>query len=66
MANDKHPDAKAGTPVEYSDTYSFNTYHFDTSDGNAERYARRDMLLVIGGGYHTDTVDEVKFKFTKL
>jgi hypothetical protein len=63
-----HPDAPNELGVQYSDIYHFDTDVF--SGGNdveaMKNYIRRDMALVAGGGYATDTIINVKYDIEEV
>lgn len=57
-----HPDAPNELGLEYTDVYTFHPDHYAYGDRDAmRRYIKRDMALVAGGGYDTDTIINVRF-----
>jgi len=56
--NSKHPDAQNIKGLEFTDTYTIDTAVFG---GDIQSYIKRDLALVAGGGYDTDTISNVKF-----
>lgn len=60
IAKANHPDCASKTPLEYSDTYTIDTDYFNGYE-NINHYIKHDLWLVIGGGYSTDTVENVQF-----
>ena len=65
LSNSKHPDCKADTPFEYTDTYTVDTDKF-YSTTDIYDYIKKDMSLVAGGGYKTDTIKNVKFTTVRI
>lgn len=64
-SNSKHPDCKAGTPLSFTDTYTVDMNYFNSKE-DVYRYIRRDLGLVLGGGYSTDTIDNVIFNLIEM
>ena len=64
IAKKQHPDCASGTPLAYSDTYTIDPDMF-YSDDDITDYIKHDLLLVIGGGYHINTVKDYKFNIVK-
>lgn len=64
-AKANHPDCSSNTELEYSDIYTIDTDYFYGGD-DIYNYIKRDMLLVLGGGYDTSTVKNVKFNLNKV
>lgn len=56
--NEKHPDSKNAKGLEFTDTYRFDMDYFD---GDIDFYIKHDLALVAGGGYDTDTIENVRF-----
>lgn len=63
-----HPDfqeSMRGKTLEFTDVYSFDPgYEYDKED--RERYMKRDLALVAGGGYNTDHIYGVSYKFERM
>ena len=58
--NDIHPDEKNRKDLVYSDIYTIDTDYF-YGDEDIEDYIKNDLALVAGGGYATNTIENVKF-----
>ena len=64
-----HPDlkyideAERKNEFEYCDIYHIDTDRFWGKDA-IDSYIKRDLALVAGGGYNTDTIKNVKFVIT--
>lgn len=58
-----HPDAPGDKGLSYSDTYRFDSQLFSGGDNIVAMlsHIKRDMALVAGGGYDTDTISNVTF-----
>jgi len=56
---ENHPDEKNAKGFTYTDTYTIDTVMFN-GDNTVQNYIKRDMALVAGGGYDTDTIENVK------
>jgi len=65
VSNEKHPDCKAGLKLTYDDIYTIDTDCFYSND-DIKSYIKRDMALVLGGGYQTDTVNNINFSLTEV
>lgn len=62
---DNHPDEPGAAGLSYSDTYTIDAERFTGYD-SIQSYIRRDLALVAGGGYDTDTISNVKFNIRSL
>lgn len=60
---DNHPDEKNYTG-DYSDVYTFDSEMYDIE--SAKSFIKRDLKLVAGGGYRTDTIKNVNIDIIKL
>lgn len=60
-----HPDDNSGNVFTYSDIYTVDTDYFNGID-NIHKYIKHDMALVAGGGYDTDTIDNVKYTIDRV
>lgn len=47
----------------FEDTYTFNN---DYPTENIKAYIKNDLMLVAGGGYNTEHINNVKFEIKKL
>lgn len=65
ISNSKHTDVKSGEKLKFEDIYTINTDYFNSRE-DIYNYIRHDMLLVLGGGYTTDTVDNATVKIEVL
>lgn len=57
-----HPDIKDYTG-DYDDIYTFDSEMYDIE--SAKNFIKRDLKLVAGGGYRTDTIKNVTINITK-
>ena len=64
---DNHPDDTTGRALEFTDTYTIDTNRFGLSDPEEiHEWIEHDLSLVAGGGYATDTIDNVKFNIQAI
>lgn len=49
----------------YADLYKINPDSFYSEDDMYE-YIKKDLALVAGGGYRTDTIENVSYKFVEV
>ena len=67
--DDKHPDIKyvkdwtEDKVFDFEDVYTFSN---DYEEENIIEYIKRDLKLVVGGGYNTDHIHNVKFEIKKV
>lgn len=65
----KHPDVKYVEDYTeekiftFEDTYTFNN---DYPTENIKAYIKQDLMLVAGGGYNTEHINNIKFEIKKL
>lgn len=57
-----HPDAPNKQGLSFKDTYHIDT---DMLWGSPIDYMKRDLMLIAGGGYKTDTIQNVTFYIQK-
>ena len=66
-----HPDLQYVKPEErdkeqiFDDVYYIETDNFFGED-HIESYIKNDLKLVAGGGYDTDTIEDVKIKLERV
>lgn len=58
-----HPDIK-GYTGEYNDVYTFDSEMYDIE--SAKGFIKRNLKLVAGGGYRTDTIKNVTINIARL
>ena len=59
-----HPDSDCIKNMKYSDTYRIDTDRFMGYD-SIEEFISHDMQLVAGGGYATDTIENIELTITE-
>lgn len=59
--NSKHPDSQNAHGLTYADTYRMDTNYFEDTYAMRE-YIAEDLSLVAGGGYSTNTIENVTIK----
>lgn len=64
-----HPDMKyikdPAEKLQFSDTYTFNTFHYD-NEQQMIAFMKEDLSLVAGGGYSTEHIKNVSFSIKKI
>ena len=60
-----HPDAPGVLGLEFTDTYSIDLDRFIGHD-SIDSFIKRDLALVAGGGYETNTIKNVTFKIEEV
>lgn len=58
-----HPDAPGVKGLKYSDVYTIDNDAFYGSE-DIQDYISNDLALVAGGGYDTNTIENVRFSIT--
>lgn len=62
-----HPDEAGVKGMVFEDVYHFDTDRFYLSDPEEiEEYIQHDLSLVAGGGYETNTIENVRFDIRKV
>lgn len=55
-----HPDEPTGLRLKFTDTYHVDMDRFYDMD-SVKSYIKHDLALVAGGGYETNTIENVNF-----
>ena len=59
------PEGKRDEVQEFDDVYYIDMDYFEDMDA-VKSYIKHDLALVAGGGYATDTIKNVSYKFERL
>lgn len=59
-----HPDSPGTKGLKYSDTYTIDPDYFNGPEHISD-YITEDLMLVAGGGYDTNTIENYTITITK-